>query len=163
MMVKLCPQEGYMSAMVGLRRQLEALRAGFTDRNGAGQLDPARAFFAHINGAQGECAAARALGAYWPMTINAAKALPDLLPDWQVRTRVKHEHDLIVRDDDADEQRFVLVTGTFPDFVVHGWILGRDAKRPEWREDRGERSAPCYWVPQDALHPLELMTQKINE
>lgn len=152
--VRLCPQEVYMASIVGLRRQLEALRAGFKDRNGADCMPPAEAYFAHINGAQGECAAARSLGAYWPMTINAPKALPDLLPDWQVRTRLNHEHDLIVRDDDSDDQRFVLVTGSGPEFMVHGWLLGRDAKRDEWRKDRGGRGAPCFWVPQSALRPL---------
>jgi len=38
--------------------------------------------------------------------------------------------------------------------LIHGYISSRDAMRPEWRKDpAGGR--PAYFVPQQALSPLQ--------
>jgi hypothetical protein len=61
---------------------------------------------------------------------------------------------LRVRFNECDPQSVAfnaLVTGTGPEFLVHGWIYGRDAKKEEWYGDRGGRNAPCFWVPKSAL------------
>jgi hypothetical protein len=124
------------------------------ERNGASRSSTAEAWFFNVVGAQGEMAAAKALGIYWPASVNAGKEEPDFGDNWQVRTLASHHYDLIVRDNDRDDHRYLLVTGDGPEFVVHGWILGVDAKNPEWRRDRGDRNAPAFWVPQTELIPV---------
>ena len=149
--VVLTANEMYVAAMVGVRRRLSSMSAGFLERNGAASASIAEAWYYNIVGAQGEMAAAKALGVYWPSSIGAEKADPDMPPDWQVRTMGKSTYDLIVRKDDIDSHKYLLVTGTGPEFLVHGWIYGKDAKKEEWYGDRGGRNAPCFWVPKSAL------------
>jgi hypothetical protein len=48
------------------------------------------------------------------------------------------------------------VTGRPPTFRVHGWIRCADAKVPEYFKRVSER-APSYFVPQDALQPLDTL------
>ena len=153
--VELSPSEVYLSSLIGVRRRVASTSKGYSERNGANRLSEAEAWFANVVGAQGEMAAAKALGAYWPALVNASKGDPDIEPHWQVRALARHDYDLIVRDNDRDDHRYILVTGSGPQFTVHGWIMGADAKRPEWLRDRGGRNMPCYWVPQAALTPIE--------
>lgn len=149
--VSLSPQEMYLASIVGVRRRLTSR----TERNGADRATTAESWYYNVVGAQGEMAAAKALGLYWAATINAEKGEADIGPDWQVRTLAGHDYDLIVRKDDRSDQKFVLVTGEGPDFRVHGWMLGEDAKRDEWFKDRGGRGKPCWWVPQADLNPIQ--------
>jgi hypothetical protein len=72
-------------------------------------------------------------------------------PDWQVRTRGKATYDLVVRKDDIDNHKYLHVTGTGPEFLVHGWIYGKDAKQEEWYADKAGRNTFFYWVPKSAL------------
>lgn len=94
-------------------------------------------------------ALAKCLGLYWSPTVNVFKDA-DIGRDIQVRTRSKHEWDLIVRPQDNDDDTFYLVTGVCPSFIVQGSILGRDAKRKEWLRDYGKRP-PAYFVPKRML------------
>lgn len=153
-MVMLSPHEMYLASMVGVRRRLASLHAGMSERNGASRHSIAEQWFFNVVGAQGELAAAKALQVYWPASINAKKADADLLPNIQVRTLERHDYDLIVRADDPDGFAYVLVTGSGPQFQVHGWVYGNEAKRAEWLFDRGNRDKPCYWVPQKSLRDL---------
>ena len=149
--VVLTANEMYVASMVGLRRRLSSMSLGFLERNGAASASIAEAWYYNIVGAQGEMAGAKALGVYWPASINAAKSDPDMPPDWQVRTRGKSSYDLMIRKDDIDSHKYLLVTGTGPEFLVHGWIYGKDAKQEEWYGVKGVRNNPCFWVPQSAL------------
>lgn len=106
----------------------------------------------HVEGALGELAVAKALGMYWSGSINGFRA-PDVGQSIQVRTRSRHDYDLIVRDSDADEAAFVLVTGSAPEYHVRGWMRGALAKRDEYRQEHGGRP-PAYFVP--AAHLLSL-------
>jgi hypothetical protein len=68
----------------------------------------------------------------------------------QVRSTSGHRNCLILHKTDPDDKAFVLVTGTAPNFVLRGWIWGRDGKNEEyWRDPVGGR--PAYFVPQSAL------------
>jgi hypothetical protein len=149
--IQLTPPEQLLAATVGSRRRVHSIQRGHSHRHGA---DPKLQWDININGALGELAAAKALNVYWPASVNAPKNEPDLPPYWQVRTAERPGSRLIVREDDADDQRFVLVVGVCPDYTVVGWILGGDAKRDEWIEDLGGRGHPCWAVPQSALEPV---------
>ena len=99
-------------------------------------------------------AAAKALGRYWTMPVNTFKDGGDV-GELQIRTRPRHYNELIVRPGDRDTDTFILVTGRSPQFRVHGYITGGQAKRRCWLHDYGGRP-PAYFVPQSALRPLEL-------
>lgn len=83
----------------------------------------------HIEGAIGESVFAEVTGQHWHASVNAPKSKPDVGLDWQVRTRSRHWYDLLVRPDDADGQRFALVTTEDGEYIVWGWLWGFEAKR----------------------------------
>ena len=137
-----------LAAAVGLRRQLASLRDQREDRHGFS----GPGWTIHIEGACGELAVAKAMGRYWNGGVDTFKA-PDLSGSIQIRTRSNADYDLIVRPNDADEDLFILVTGRAPEFTVHGWIKGRDAKQEQWSRTYGDRP-PAFFVPQSALNRL---------
>jgi hypothetical protein len=145
--VKLEWYEVAMASHVGWLRQVQSVRnnlknsAGF---NGAGWTE-------HCEGACGEYAVAKVLGIPWTGTVDTFKS--DDLPGIQVRTRSKHNYDLIVRKHDSDTAIWILVTGISPNYKVHGWILGADAKKQQWlREYAGRPEA--FFVPTSELKPM---------
>lgn len=140
--------EVLQGATVGQLRNISAMRRKYASRI------PGQEWQAHIEGACGEVAVAKALGKYWGGSINTFKDGGDIASTgWEVRTRSDHKHDLIVRDDDPNERIFILVTGQSPSFRIHGWILARDAKREEWLKNYGG-FGPAYFVPKEHLRPM---------
>jgi len=148
MEVKLTWYEVLTASQTGCLRQLTAIRDG--RKMSAGLTTDG--WSEHIEGACGELAVAKALNVFWDGSVNTFKQ--DDLPGLQVRTRRRHEYDLIVRPSDDDDARWVLVTGRCPAYRVRGWILGSDAKQPEWLREHGGRPA-AYFVPASALHALD--------
>jgi hypothetical protein len=146
MTVTLTWHELFLATLVGVKRQIEALRKGKTNSHG---FDGEEGWTVHIEGAAGEMAAAKAMGMYWSAPVNTFKGGGDV-GKLQIRTRSNPNYDLIVREGDRDQDIFVLVTGRAPRFDVIGWIRGGDAKRAEWSKTHGGRP-PAYFVPQDAL------------
>lgn len=146
-MVSLSWHEAAMASEIGRLRQLAAVKNSLPDRHGY----DGDGWSEHIEGALGELAVAKALNIYWDGSINTFGAHD--LPGVQVRTRSKHDYDLIVRDGDDPDAYWVLVTGKCPSYCVRGWILGRDAKKPQWRQAHGGRPA-AYFVPQSHLQPI---------
>ena len=114
---------------------------GLHDKRDIGERPASERFYYSVVGAGGEMAAAKALGLYWPGGVDQKKSEPDIPLDWQVRTRSAAHFDLIVRDDDRPDHKYILVTGDFPTFNVLGGLLGRDARRPEWLGDKRHRLA----------------------
>lgn len=138
-----------MASHVGWMRQLTSLRAGRQDRHGFDGLGWAE----HIEGACGELAVAKLLGVFWNGSVDTFDAA-DLPRGLQVRTRSLDTYELLVRPNDHDGARFVLVTGKAPLFWVRGWILARDAKRDEWMQNHGGRPS-AYFVPHVALRRID--------
>ena len=156
--VDLNPTEFFMACNVGVMRRVASVQRGHRERNGS--QDDDFAITKNIIGACGEMAAAKALGRYWDGSVNVFKSV-DLPPNdlfalegIQVRTMGRHYYDLLIRPGDADEEKFLLVTSEVErSYLVHGWILGGDAKRPEWLDAKGGRIA-AYFVPQSMLRPI---------
>lgn len=142
-----------MAAMVGVKRQLEALKDGRPDRHGY----EGDGWAVHVEGAAGEQAAAKAMNRFWSGSINTYQLGGDV-GEIQIRTRSKGYYELIVREQDDDNAAFVLVTGAAPTYQVVGWIFGRDAKRAEWSKTHGDRPA-AYFVPHAALQDLALLRE----
>lgn len=141
------------AAQVGLERNLQAMREGktpsaaFSTRDGEWEI--------HVRGACGEMALAKALNRYWSGSINRYGSSGDV-GRIEVRTRSRHDYDLLIRPGDADGSRFVLVTGTAPDYLVHGWYLAGEAKQDKWLANHGDRT-PAYFVPRASLKPIETL------
>lgn len=148
--VNLSWHEAAMAAEVGRMRQLASIKAGLRDAYGC----KSDGWSEHIEGACGEMAVAKHLGIYWDGSVNTFSR--DDLPVCQVRTRSDHSYDLIIRPQDKDESRFVLVTGKCPQYIVHGWIKAAEGKKPEFLREHGGRPA-AYFVPKDILSPIETL------
>ena len=110
---------------------------------------------AHVEGACGEVAVAKAFGKYWGGSVNTWKKGGDIdSTGWEVRTRSKHHYDLIIRDDDPDDRTYILVTGISPDFTIRGWITAKEAKQEQYAKDYGGHGM-AYFFPQNKLRDME--------
>ncbi len=141
--------ELHLAAQIGSLRQIESVSKGLKDKHGF----TGSGWDVHIEGAAGEIAAARALGMYWGGTVNTFKSIGDV-GKLEIRTASGSNSSLIVREGDSDNAVFVLVTGTSPVYNVAGWMLGKDAKKPEWSRSPNGRP-PAYFVPQFSLNNIE--------
>lgn len=135
---------------VGMLRHIEAVTQGRPDLHG---FDGDSGWHTHCEGACGELAVAKVFNRYYNGSVNTFREGGDV-GAVQVRTRSKHDYELLVRDRDRDDDVFILVTGRAPRFRVVGWIKAGDAKRPEWSNTYGNRPA-AYFVPHAALHPID--------
>jgi hypothetical protein len=86
---------------------------------------------------------------------------PDLGKNLQIRSTISHNYSLIVRPVDPDEDFYILVTGTAPEYWVRGYIVGTAAKNDRWTRDPNERP-DAYFVPSEALLPIEDLKEAIK-
>lgn len=147
--------EMMMAVIVGVQRQMSSLRKGSDDRF---VKEGAKGWDAHIEGAIGEFAVAKALNIHWAGTLDTYKRGGDIGANVQVRNRSRHDWELQIREDDIpkdgeQEQYFVLVTGTGFDRVVRGWFPSRQPKEAAWWKNHGGHGY-AWFVPQDRLNPL---------
>lgn len=142
--IKLLSWEILIAAHAGCMRQVENLRSQRVPAYGAGKLAD---WQLHIEGVLGEYALSKYLNIRWEG--KGKLRAPDVGPV-DVRTRSKHNYELILHKEDEDDRQFWLLTGTNGEYIVHGYILGSDGKREEyWKDPAGGR--PAYFVPQDKL------------
>lgn len=141
-------------------------------RHGAARYDPAASRRVHRDGARCEAAVL----AYLAPGLRAAGLVPwqhwrrceDADPrtirgdvaGWEVRgTTCWPGGRLIVQPDDANQARFIFVVNRCPDFLLVGWLSGREAKRRQWWKQKVP--SPAYFVPAAALHPLPVPAQAL--
>jgi hypothetical protein len=144
-----------MASEVGRSRQLSSIRRSLTDRHGFNGLG----WSEHIEGACGELAAAKALDVYWNGSVDTFKTA-DLSTNIHIRTRSRHDYDLIVREKDPEDATYILVTGKCPTYTIQGFISGFDAKNDQWLQEYGNRPA-AFFVPAVHLHPIEALIQQL--
>ena len=107
-----------------------------------------------VIGACAEMVVAKFLGRFWSPSVNTFHNTPDVEPNIEVRATSDPKNCLIVRDNDADDRWYILVTGTPPTMTVAGCIKGVEAKQDQWlRNPHGHRQA--WFVPQSALRTPE--------
>lgn len=145
--VTLTPGEARLAASVGVERRIQSILAGDKQRHGTTET-----WTLNIDGALGELAAAKALGIYWPATVNTYHRVSDLGDGVEVRTASRDDYGLIIRDGDPDG-KYVLVTGAIPVYYVHGWA-DRSEVKPEHCKDFGNGRPPVFVIPQAELHDL---------
>jgi hypothetical protein len=152
--VRLTHHETLAACFVGLMRQIKSLARGSKDTYGF-DADASDGWKVQMNGACAEQAFAKATDRHWDCSVDVF-GRPDFAPNIDIKTRPSHDSLLIVRPDAHDEWKFVHVTGTpFRRHKIHGWIYGRDAKRPEWEGRPDPKRPPCFQVPSDALRSIE--------
>ena len=138
----------------GMRRQRVNEAQGLRGRNkGAWKGD--KALEIHLLGAAGEVAVASYLGMKEHLfKVSEARRGSDDLPGIDVKTRSRHQYDLIVKKNENAFKKFVLVTIESQKTFLHGWCYGRDAMKEEFWADPA-RGRPAYFVPKEALSPME--------
>jgi hypothetical protein len=145
--ITLTPSEARMAILVGTERRLTALMNGGRDRPG---IKPAQVWGIDIEGACAEMAFAKRMGWYWDGSVGVFHDEADVR-HVNVRSTREHHHDLTIRPADRDGI-YVLVTGTFPRYWVHGWCTWPGAPSHEARPD--PERAPCEQVRQADLRDL---------
>jgi hypothetical protein len=141
-----------MGAQTGINRHVSAIKQGLVDAAGYEGLG----WSLHIEGACGEIAVSKSLGIYWSASVNTFKSESDIEPDIEVRTRLDHNHDLIVRENDNPKSTYILVTGRAPNFQIHGWIKGADARNDKWWRVHGGRTG-VWFVPKKNLNGIDTL------
>lgn len=149
MKIILTQHEILMGALAGTLRRISSMGAAYTPSSDLWSID--------IEGACAEVAAAKGLNMYWSGSVNTFK-LPDLACNIQVRHTIKRNGCLIVRNDDANNEKFVLVVGEAPEFFIVGWLYGGEAKDDKYEYNPNNRE-PAYFVPQDKLHPISTINE----
>jgi len=138
------------------RRQQENEAKGLRGRNKAPNRGE-KALKLHQLGCIGEVAVAEYLGLQEHLfsAETAIRGSADLPGSIEVKTRSKHNYDLLVQFSDDPSKIFVLATHEGGDTTqIWGWILGSHAMKKKWVREfvPGRR---CYAVPQSALNPIE--------
>jgi hypothetical protein len=106
-----------------------------------------------VVGACGEIALGKATNKWFVPSINTFHNRPDFLKDVEVRATDRADGSLIVRDNDANDRRYVLAIVEGTGVRLAGWLPGGEAKQDQWIKDpHGHRSA--WFVPQRALRPM---------
>lgn len=152
----LSPENLALAEAEARRRQAQNEAKGLRGRNKAPDKGE-KALKMHLLGCLGEVAVAELLGLQEHLfqAETAVRGTADLPGNIEVKTRSKHNYDLLVQLDDDPNKVFVLVTHEGGDTTqVWGWIHGRDAARKEWIREF-VRGRPCYAVPQKALNSIE--------
>lgn len=157
MKVTLTWAEAHLAVTEGSTRRLRALQRGMADRHGVAGRERDD-WGLNIEGAAAEYAAAKALNVCWSFAPGPGYE-GDIGHGFEVRSTPHPDGRLIVHETDPSDRPFLLVTGALPDFDVVGWIMGGDAKRQEWWNDRAPRAA--FFVPQAALAPVESTTRAV--
>lgn len=157
MIVTFTPDEMRRWAYAGVDRRVSAIEKG---RRGAHGFNRDDFWQLDVEGMLAEAAVARALGVFFsPVTGHLDTALGDVIPGVQVRSTKYKSGSLLVHDSDADDDRFLLVTGSSGTYHLAGWIMGSKGKLKKFIKEYKGRSA--YWVPQSALTPFSVDDFKV--
>jgi len=136
------------SGYVGFLRRLECVTRKRVDQPGRGEFK--NGYWENdIQAAFSERAVAKFLDIPWTGSIGSFKGA-DIDPDIQVRWTPYENGKLIIRPGDADNHKFVLVTGDAPEYIIHGWMFGAYGKNTEWAYNKNG-GAPCFMIPREYL------------
>lgn len=129
-------------------------------------MKPKDQFCYEVTGAMGEIAAAKALGLRGPdgrwLDGGVNREREGDLGKLEVRAAAGTNGQLdrlslIVRPRDKKDVPYILVVGAYDTWYLKGWILGRDARQDEFWEAKGFSPIKAWFVPQDALNPMETL------
>ena len=146
MEVTLNNAEILLAALAGVVRLIKGQKS-LKDKYGA-----TRDWSEDIEGCLGEMALAKGLGEYWHGVQRVGG--DDVGAGLEVRTTTYTNGHLLLHDDDHDDRRYYLVTGSLGKYHLRGYIYGVDGKKREYWKDLAGNDRPAYFVPQSALQEL---------
>ena len=162
--VSLSLAEIQIGAMVGIQRQireigqsedrkkiLEVYMRRHNDPSSEGLWSNA------VEGALGELAVSKYLNQYHTgMTSHWGT---DVGRNIEVRTRRKSNYQLFIKSTDKDMHFYVLVTGSFGEYILQGFMPSSYAfTRKDWFHDNNGTTNRAFWIPNHQLKPIsELM------
>jgi hypothetical protein len=148
--ITLTEDEVQLACRVAVARHMESFKRKSRDNHGL-RADDGTGLCFHVEGCCGELAYSKWRGLPWTGHINSFKGAD--VGKAQVRTRSRHDYDLIVRHDDKNEDPFVLLTGSAPRYWLRGWLWGHEAKRDKYLRAYGNRPE-AWFVPASDLTPF---------
>ena len=149
-------EERSLAREEGMRRQGVNEAKGLRGRNG-GAWKGSKALDIHLLGAAGEVAVASYLGMKEHLFKETeARRGSDDLPGIDVKTRSRHQYDLIVQKNEIACKKFVLVTIESQKTLLHGWCYGHEALQERFWADPA-RGRPAYFVTKEYLRPMETL------
>ena len=149
-------EERSLAMEEGIRRQGVNEAKGLRGRNG-GAWKGSKALDIHMLGAAGEVAVASYLGMKEHLFKETeARRGSDDLPGIDVKTRSRHQYDLIVQKNENACKKFVLVTIESQKTFLHGWCYGHEASQKHFWADPA-RGRPAFFVPKNCLHSMETL------
>lgn len=154
--VQLSVPEALLCEHVASRRHSLNLYRRRPNAHGLG--DPWKGRDEHALGAAGEYATSLALGLAWRAVVDDPWSLPGDVGRLQVRTRGPHGACLLLHRRDDAAAIFVAVAQVDPlTYDVLGWVHGADGMVPAFWGDPHRTGRPAFWVPADALQPLDTL------
>jgi len=103
-----------------------------------------------------ELAMGKLVDRYFIPEVGTFHHKPDCLHDIEVRATARLDGRLIVRDNDANDRRYVFCTVTGNVVNIVGWMFGHEAKQPAFLSNPNDYR-PAWFVPQAKLRPLETL------
>lgn len=151
-----------MAAMVGVMRNMRNIRLGSKEPYGSPNKDR---WGIDIESAIAEMLVAREFNQYWH-TVGEGniQQLPGDAGFLQVRwTSHKNGH-LLMHQRDKDDVPYILVIGSYPEYVIQGWVMGKEGKQAKYWQ--GPNSIlvprPCYCIPQSELRPIDELREVLT-
>jgi hypothetical protein len=154
--VTLTPSEIQMASFVGCQRATENIKNGdIWSRSGE---PPEQLFDRMIKGALAEAAFAKHFNRFWSKGTKGASDVDNM----EVRCTHYDTGHMEMHKWDKDDSRYYLLTGMNGTYKIRGWILGKDAKKPQYWRVMQEGRKPQYWIPQSALNDNIYETKEKN-
>lgn len=155
--IRLSLEEGLAAAMQGATQMMRAIRSGKVgfDHGGTSVRSMKERWAESIQGQMAEHAYCKAMGHYPFASADGINGDdPGGVAIRSTPWPPSIAHLIVFRKElpACEDKPFVLVCGHWPDFVIAGWILGRDAARDEWC--RKNETPSRWWVPAKDLLPM---------
>ena len=153
MKVKLIPVDFMAAVQAATNRYITAAMGQWK-----GHLDPkqttAQRLYNNIIGAMAEMAVAKAYGKWFIPRLNTFHNESDVFEDIEVRGTPRSDGSLIIRDNDMDTRRFILVVVTDMECELVGWCYGYEKTKLGTVRDPNSK-APAYFIPQSNLRKMD--------
>jgi hypothetical protein len=156
--IKLTPAEMAVAGLVASMRRIKAIELNRKPRYGAPMT--VGVWDMEMNSCFAEMGVAKHFNKYWAPAVGVV-GIVDVGGVIEVRSRQKAGHRLIMHQDDHDDRPYVLVHIEPPIIGLVGWLMGGEAKNPEWWSDPQGTNRHAFFVPDGALHSIDELVPEV--
>ena len=149
--IQLTGSEMLLAGQAGVLRSIQHRVKNTKQRHGA-QNGP-YGWGMDLIGALGEAAVGKWSGRWWS-GMGMGIAAGDVGP-LEVRCVDSPDRRLILHADDKDESPYILVVAQPPEFILKGWMLGREGKDERFWSDPTGKNRHAFFVPDEELHNMQ--------